>query len=66
MGFLIVMLGTSEREPENGEALASPVFRYHRTRPKDTYGDALIVPCDFMSDGQTSPKARLPAEGQPQ
>ncbi len=65
MSWLVYLLGTSGMEPDEGEAI-EVVVRYHRTHPTDTYGDALIVPCEFFPDGRSEPKAHLPAEGQPQ
>ncbi len=64
-GFLVYALNTSNVEPADGTAITSPP-RYHREHPKDTYGDALIVPCEFFSDARTERKAHLPADGQPQ
>ncbi len=64
-GFLVYALNRSGTEPADGTAIESPP-RYFREHPTDTYGDALIVPCEFFSDGESTPKARLPAEGQPQ
>ncbi len=66
MGWLVYPLGTSDVEPRDGAAItASP--RYFHEHPKDTYGDALILPCEFFADGQHGgPVAHLPEEGQPQ
>lgn len=65
MGFLVWMLGTSGTEPAEVAVTSPP--RYYREHPKDTYGDALIVPCEFFADNQPfGPVAHLPKEGQPQ
>lgn len=66
MGWLVYPLGTSGMEPLNFTAIQSAAPRYHREHPKDLYGDALMVPCEFYADGQTGPAARLPADEEPQ
>lgn len=48
MGYLIIPLGT--RQPAEGIIVGLGAGYYHHEHPRDLYGNALIIPCEYQPD----------------
>lgn len=56
MGYLVIGLGT--KKPRDGAVMELGSVTYREERPDDVFGNALLIPCEFMGDDENQETSR--------